>query len=189
MATTSDIKNGMCLELNGDTFMVVYFQHVKPGKGNAFVRTKLKNLSNGRVIEHTFQAGHKVDDVRVERRTYQYLYTDGDRLFLMNNDTYEQLDLAKDEVSGVEFLKEGNPVEVIFHAEKEVPLTCQLPQFVQLEITYLEPGLKGDTATNTLTPAVVETGANVRVPLFIKLGDIIKIDTTTGEYIERIKKD
>ena len=189
MATTSDIKNGMCLEHNGDTFMVVYFQHVKPGKGNAFVRTKLKNLSNGRVIDHTFPAGHKIQDVRVERRTYQYLYSADERLFLMHSETFEELDLAADDVSGVAFLKEGNPIEVLFHAEKDIPLTCQLPQFVELEITYIEPGLKGDTATNTLTPATVETGANVRVPLFIKLGDRIKIDTEKGEYVERVKKD
>ena len=189
MATTSDIKNGMCLEMNGDTYIVTYFQHVKPGKGNAFVRTKIKSLTNGRVIDHTFPAGHKIDDVRVERRTYQYLYSDDDRFYLMNNDSFEQLDIPKSMLDNSQFLKEGNPVEVLFHAVKEVPLTCQLPQFVVLEITYIEPGLKGDTATNTLTPAEVETGAQVRVPLFIKLGDLIKIDTATGDYLERVKKD
>jgi len=188
MATTSDIRKGMCMEWNNDTFMVVEFQHVKPGKGNAFVRTKLKSLTTGRVLDNTFPAGHKVDDVRVERRQYQFLYPDEENFNFMDNETYEQFAIAKDMVDNNQFMKEGMLVDVIFHAEKEVPLACQLPQYVELEITYVEPGVKGDTATNTTTPAEVETGAEVRVPLFIKQGDVIKIDTESGSYVERVKR-
>lgn len=188
MATTSDIRKGMCLELNGHTFIIVEFQHVKPGKGNAFVRTKLKNLSNGRVVDHTFSAGHKVQDVRVERRNYQFLYSDDERLYFMNNETYEQIDVLKEMVDNLQFLKEGMDVEVMFHAEKELPLACSLPQYIILEVTEVEPGAKGNTATNTLTPAIVETGAEVRVPLFIKQGDFIRIDSSTGSYMERVKQ-
>ena len=188
MATTSDIRKGMCLEHNGHTVIIVEFQHVKPGKGNAFVRTKLKNLTNGRVVDHTFPAGHKIQDVRVERRKYQYLYDDEDRLYFMNNETYEQIDVLKEMVDNLQFLKEGMDVEVLFHAEKEIPLACSLPQYIVLEIAEVEPGAKGNTATNTLTPATVETGAEVRVPLFIKQGDLIRIDTATGAYMERVKK-
>lgn len=187
MATTSDIKKGMCIEMNHDTFIVVEFQHVKPGKGNAFVRTKIKSLVSGKVLEHTFPAGHKVDDVRIERRQYQFLYEQEERLNFMNQDTYEQIDIAKTMLDGVEFIKEGDICDVIFHAEKEIPLAVMMPQYTILQVVYIEPGLKGDTATNTLTPAEVETGAKVRVPLFIKQGDLIKINTETGEYMERVK--
>jgi elongation factor P len=187
MATTSDIKKGMCIEMNHDTFIVVEFQHVKPGKGNAFVRTKIKSLVSGKVLEHTFPAGHKVDDVRIERRQYQFLYEQEERLNFMNQDTYEQIDIAKTMLDGVEFIKEGDICDVIFHAEKEIPLAVMMPQYTILQVVYIEPGLKGDTATNTLTPAELETGAKVRVPLFIKQGDLIKINTETGEYMERVK--
>ncbi len=186
MATTSDIRKGMCLEHNNDTFIVVEFLHVKPGKGNAFVRTKLKSLSNGKVVDYTFSAGHKIDDVRVERRKYQYLYDDDERFYFMNNETYEQIDILKEMLENSALLKEGQDVEALFHAEKEIILACELPQYVILEITEVEPGVKGDTATNTLTPATVETGAMVRVPLFIKVGDFIKIDTASGAYVERV---
>ncbi len=178
----------MCLEMNGDTYIVVQFQHVKPGKGNAFVRMKLKSLTTGRVIENTVPAGHKLDDVRVERRQYQYLYMEGDKYNFMQQDTFEQAEIPAAMIENAQFLKEGMIVDIVFHAQKEIPLACQLPQFVVLEVTYLEPGVKGDTATNTLTPAQVETGAEVRVPLFIKVGDMIKIDTTTGDYMERANK-
>lgn len=187
MATTSDIRKGMCLEHNGQTYIIVEFQHVKPGKGNAFVRTKLKNLTNGKVVDHTFPAGHKIDDVRVEQRRYQYLYDDEDRLYFMNNETYEQIDVLKDMLDNRQFLKEGMEIEVVFHAEKDIPLACNLPQYIILEVTEIEPGVKGNTATNTLTPAVVETGAEVRVPLFIKVGDKIRIDSESGAYMERMK--
>ena len=187
MATTSDIRKGMCIEMNHDTFIVVEFQHVKPGKGNAFVRTKIKSLISGKVLDHTFPAGHKVDDVKIERRQYQFLYEQEERLFFMNQDSYEQIDLPKDMLDGVAFLKEGTICDVIFHAVKEIPLAAMMPQYVTLQVMYIEPGLKGDTATNTLTPAELETGARIRVPLFIKQGDIIKINTETGDYMERVK--
>ena len=188
MATTSDVKNGMHLEKNGDIFVIVSFQHVKPGKGNAFVRMKMKSLTNGRVIEDTVPAGHKLDDVRVERRQYQYLYQEEDKFNFMQQDTFEQVEIPAVMIDNSQFLKEGMIVDIAFHAVKEIPLSCSLPQFVTLEVTYMEPGAKGDTATNTLTPAKMETGAEVRVPMFIKQGDLIKIDTATGEYIERANK-
>ncbi|MCH2022492.1 MAG: elongation factor P [Saprospiraceae bacterium] len=188
MATTSDIRKGMCLEHNNQTFIIVEFQHVKPGKGNAFVRTKLKNLSNGKVVDHTFPAGHKIQDVRVERRKYQYLYDDDERLYFMNNETYEQIDIIKEMLDNIQFLKEGMDIEVLFHAEKEIPLACSLPQYVILEVVEIEPGAKGNTATNAQTPAILETGAEIRVPMFIKKGDLLRVDTASGSYMERIKK-
>lgn len=188
MASTSDIKKGMCIEMSNDTYVVVEFQHIKPGKGAAFVYVKLKSLTNGRVIEQNIPAGHKVDDVRVERRKFQYLYTDEGGFHFMDNDTYDQVTLQEDMVERPKLLKEGTEVEVVFHAVKEVPLTLVMPQYVVLEVTYSEPGLRGDTATNTLKPAKVETGADVRVPLFVEAGDLIKIDTETGAYMERVKQ-
>jgi elongation factor P len=188
MATTSDIRNGMCIEFNSDIFTVVEFQHVKPGKGNAFVRTKLKNLSTGRVIDNTFPAGHKVNEVRVERRKFQYLYNDETGFHFMDNDSFEQLTLDGKLLDRPDLIKEGMEVDILFNAEKETPLTLELPQYVILEVTYTEPGLRGDTATNTLKPATVETGAEVRVPLFINQGDLVKVDTATGAYMERVKQ-
>ncbi|MCO6475894.1 MAG: elongation factor P [Phaeodactylibacter sp.] len=188
MATTSDIRKGMCIEFNNDTFVITEFQHVKPGKGNAFVRTKLKSLTTGRVLENTFPAGHKVDEVRVERRKFQYLYNDDMGYHFMNQETFEQVALREDFIENPGLMKEGLEVDILFHAEKEVPLTLEMPQYVVLEITYTEPGVRGDTATNTLKPATVETGAEVRVPLFINQGDLIKIDTSTNSYMERVKQ-
>ncbi|MBK8704034.1 MAG: elongation factor P [Saprospiraceae bacterium] len=188
MATTSDIRRGMCIEMNNDTYAIVEFQHVKPGKGAAFVYVKLKSLTNGRVIEQNIPAGHKVDDVRIERRNYQYLYNDEAGYHFMDNDTYDQVTLQEDMLERPGLLKEGTQVEVVFHAVKEIPLTVNMPQYVILEVTYSEPGLRGDTATNTLKPAKVETGADVRVPLFVEVGDLIKIDTEAGAYMERVKQ-
>lgn len=188
MASTSDIRNGMCLEYNHDIFTIIEFQHVKPGKGAAFVRTKLKSLTTGKVLDNTFPAGHKIDEVRVERRKYQYLYNDDMGYHFMNTETFEQVNIAEDLLDAPQLLKEGAEVEVLFHAEKEVPLTVEMPQYVIMEITYTEPGVRGDTATNTLKPATVETGAEVRVPLFINQGDFIKVDTRTGSYMERVKQ-
>lgn len=187
MATTSDIRNGLCIEYNNDIFTVVEFQHVKPGRGNAFVRTKLKSLTNGKVLENTFLAGHKINDVRVERRTYQFLYKDETGFHFMHGETYDQVTIMENLIDNPQFLKEGMNVEIVFLADKEMPLTCELPQHMVLEITYTEPGVKGDTATNTLKAATVETGAEIRVPLFINTGDRVKIDTRTGAYIERSK--
>jgi elongation factor P len=188
MATTSDIRNGLCIEFNGDIYTVVEFQHVKPGKGNAFVRTKIKSLTTGKVVDNTFQAGHKVNDVRVERRKYQYLYQDEVGYNFMDNETFDQVSIPEAMIENTKFLKESTEVEILFHAEKGTPLTVDLPANVVLQITYTEPGLKGDTATNTLKPATVETGAEVRVPLFINEGDLVKVDTRTGAYLERAKQ-
>ncbi|MBN2415191.1 elongation factor P [bacterium] len=186
MAQTSDIRKGMVIKVEGELFTIVDFQHVKPGKGGGFTRTRLKNVKTGSVLERTYRSGEKIDDVRLERRPYQYLYGgDGEYVF-MNNKTYEQV-TGNDDVVGdaVEFLKEGMDVEVLFHGE--APLSVELPIFVNLEITRTDPGVRGDTASGGSKPATLETGAVVQVPLFIEEGEIVKIDTRTGEYVERVK--
>ena len=187
MATTADIKNGMCIDIDGQFYYVVEFLHVKPGKGPAFVRTKLKNVVSGRVLERTFSSGTRLDEVRIERRPYQYLYQDDMGYIFMNNETYEQIPIAKDLITGVDFLKEGMEIEVVTHADTDTVLFGELPTHVNLLITYTEPGLKGDTATNASKPATVETGAVVRVPLFINEGEMIRVDTRDGSYVERVK--
>jgi elongation factor P len=188
MATTADIRNGLCIELNNDIVKIIDFQKFQVGRGSGKVWTKLKSTTSGKVTEHTFQSGHTITEVRVERRKFQYLYPDGDDYVLMNNETYDQITIQGELIENGKFLKEGDTVDVLFHAQKETLLTIELPQTVVLQITYCEPGLRGDTATNTLKPATVETGAEVRVPLFCDTGDFIKIDTTTGAYMERVKK-
>ncbi len=187
MATTADFKNGLVLEFNGDLYTIVEFQHVKPGKGPAFVRTKLKNLKTGKVLPNTFNAGVKINVQRVERRQFQYLYNDGDDYHFMNSETFEQTFISKDLVPAPDLLKEGQTVEILTHAETETILTCEMPAYVELEVTYTEPGEKGNTATNTFKDATVETGATVKVPLFINTGERIKVDTRTHEYSERVK--
>ena len=187
MANTSDIKNGLCLNYNNDIYTVVEFLHVKPGKGNAFVRTKLKSLTSGKVVEITFPSGHKIDDVRVERRKFQYLYNDESGYNFMNIETYDQVTLNEAMLDRPDFLKEGSEIEILFHAEKDMPLTADMPSSIILEVTYTEPGVRGDTATNVTKPATVETGAEVKVPIFINQGDKIKIDSKTGAYLERVK--
>lgn len=187
MATTADIRNGMCIDLDGQFFFVVEFLHVKPGKGAAFVRTKLRNVKTGRILDKTFNAGVKLDEVRIERRPYQYLYQDDMGYNFMNTETFEQISIPGEGIEGVAFLKEGDMVEVQVHAETENILTAELPQTVILEVTYTEPGLKGDTATNATKPATLETGAEIRVPLFINEGEKIKINTKDGSYVERVK--
>jgi elongation factor P len=187
MATTADIKNGMCIDLDGQYYFIVEFLHVKPGKGAAFVRTKLKNVINGRIIEKTFNAGVKLDEVRIERRPYQYLYQDEMGYNFMNQETFEQISIQKSLITGVDFLKEGDIVDVVSHAESETVLYAEVPVKVTLKITYTEPGVKGDTATNAAKPATVETGAVVRVPLFINEGELIEIDTRDGSYVGRVK--
>ncbi|MTI21633.1 elongation factor P [Fulvivirga sp. RKSG066] len=187
MATTADFKNGLCLEYNHDLFTIVEFQHVKPGKGPAFVRTKLKSLTTGKVIENTFTAGHKVTTARIERRPHQYLYRDDLGFHFMDSSTFEQVALQEDIISNPGLIKEGQEVDILFHAEEEKVIGCELPPFVEMEITYTEPGIKGDTATNATKPATVETDATVQVPLFINQGDKIKIDTRTNSYVERVK--
>lgn len=187
MASTSDIKKGLCIDYNNDIYTVVEFLHVKPGKGNAFVRTKLKSLTSGKIIENTFPAGHQINDVRVERRKFQFLYNDEMGYHFMNNESFEQVSVEEGMIDAPQFMKEGTEVEILVHAIEETPLTVELPQYVILEVTYTEPGLKGDTATNTLKPAKVETGAEVKVPLFVEAGEKIKIDTASGSYVERAK--
>ena len=187
MATTADIRNGMCIDLDGQYFFIVEFLHVKPGKGAAFVRTKLKNVTTGRVVEKTFNSGVKIEEVRIERRPYQFLYKDDMGYNFMNTETFEQIPIPGEQIDGVEYLKDGDIVEVQMHADSGTILTAEMPTHVVLEITYTEPGLRGDTATNTLKPATVETGAEVRVPLFIETGEKVKIDTRTGTYVERAK--
>ncbi len=188
MANTSDIKRGLCIEFNNGIYSITEFQHVKPGKGNAFVRTKLKSLTTGKVLEYTFPAGHKINPVRVERRNYQFLYSDDGGYHFMENETYEQITLQEDLISNAHLLKEGEIIDVLFDAKSEIPLTAELPQYVILEVTHTEPGLKGNTATNALKPATVETGATVRVPLFINTGDKVKVKSENGEYMERVKQ-
>lgn len=187
MANTSDIRNGMCIKWNNGLYSIVEFLHVKPGKGPAFVRTKLKNITNGKVIDHTFSAGHKIEQIRVERRKYQYLYKDGENYMFMNMEDYNQIPVEKHVINAPQFLKEEDICELLFHAEEELILTCELPQHIELEVTYTEPGIKGDTATNSTKPATVETGTEIRVPLFINTGDKVKINTVEGTYMERVK--
>ena len=187
MATTADIRNGMCIDLDGQYFFIVEFLHVKPGKGAAFVRTKMRNVTTGRVLDKTFNAGVKIDEVRIERRPYQFLYKDDMGYNFMNTETFEQIPIPGEQIDGVQYLKDGDIVEVQIHADSETILTAEMPTHVVLEIIYTEPGLRGDTATNTLKAATVETGAEVRVPLFIETGEKVKIDTRTGTYVERAK--
>ncbi|MBT4216990.1 MAG: elongation factor P [Flavobacteriales bacterium] len=187
MATTADFRNGLCFNYNGDPWKIESFLHVKPGKGPAFVRTKIRNLNTGRLLENTFTSGVKIDVIRIENRKYQFLYANGNDYHLMNNDDYEQIIMQKDSIDNVQFLKEGDNVEVLFHADKGIPLSSQVPSHVLLEISFTEPGVKGNTATNTFKPAKTETGADIQVPLFINEGDRIKIDTEKGSYIERVK--
>jgi elongation factor P len=188
MATTADFRNGMCLNIDGNYFFIIEFLHVKPGKGPAFVRTKLKNVTTGRVIDKTWNAGVKVEEVRIERRPYQFLYKDDMGYNFMHPETFEQISLQGSSIDGVQFLKEGDMVEAMVQAENETILTCELPPHVILEVTYTEPGMKGDTATNTLKPATLETGAEVRVPLFINTGEKIEVDTRNSAYIGRVKQ-
>lgn len=188
MATTADFRNGMCIEVDGQYYFIVEFLHVKPGKGPAFVRTKLKNVTTGRVIDKTFSSGVKVDEVRIERRPFQFLYKDEMGYNFMNTETFEQVSIPAEQIEGVDFLKEGEMVDVQVHADTDTILTVELPSHVVLEVTYTEPGLKGDTATNALKPATLETGAEIRVPLFIDTGDKVKVDTRSGSYVERVKE-
>ncbi len=188
MASTSDIRNGLCIKYNHDIFKVIEFLHVKPGKGPAFVRTKLKSVTNGKVIDNTFSAGHKLEDVRVETHKFQYLYNDGDFYHFMNQEDYTQIQLVEAALDKPELMKEGEVVTVIINAEDNAPLSVDLPASVTLEVTATEPGMKGNTATNATKPATVETGATVNVPLFINEGDKIKVDTEKGNYKERVKE-
>jgi len=188
MADTSDIRNGLTIDFKDGLYQVIQFQHVKPGKGGAFIRTKLKNLENGKVIENTFQSGAKINVVRIERRPYQFLYKEEAGYVFMHNETFEQVTIDEKLINAPDLMKEGQDVEIVFHAETETPLVAELPAFVEMEVTYTEPGLKGDTASSTaLKEAKVETGATVKVPLFINIGDKIRVDTRDYSYGERVK--
>ena len=187
MATTSDIRNGLCIKHNNDIFKIIEFLHVKPGKGPAFVRTKLKSLSTGKVLENTFPAGRKIEDIRVETQKFQYLYSEGESYHFMNTQDYNQITLQESALDAPELMKEGEIVTIIINTEDSLPLSVEMPASVILEVTHTEPGVKGNTATNATKPATVETGATINVPLFINEGDKVKIDTTKGAYLERVK--
>ncbi|MBA2407412.1 MAG: elongation factor P [Chitinophagales bacterium] len=187
MATTQDIRKGLTIDYKNDLYTIVDFQHVKPGKGGAFIRTKLKSVTTGRVIDQTWNSGESITPVRVQRKKYQFLYKDESGYSFMDQNTFEQVTLEEDMVTGHEFLKEGQEVEISFHSETDKPLSCELPPFVILEITYSEPGVKGDTANNPSKKATLETGAVINVPLFVDSNIKIKVDTRTGEYVERVK--
>jgi len=188
MATTSDIRNGLCIRYNNDIYKIIEFLHVKPGKGPAFVRTKLKSVTSGKVIDNTFPSGRKLDDVRVETKKFQFLYPEGDTFHFMNIEDYNQITLEKKSLDAPGLLKEGEVVTVLINAEDEMPLSVDMPATVILEVTHTEPGVKGNTATNATKPATVESGATVNVPLFINEGDKIKVETEKGTYKERVKE-
>jgi elongation factor P len=188
MASTSDIRKGLCIRYNNDIYKIIEFLHVKPGKGPAFVRTKLKSVSTGKVLDNTFSGGSKIEDVRVETRSYQFLYAEGENYHFMNTDDYNQITLQESSLDAPDLLKEGEVVTILFNTEDSMPLSVDMPASVILEVTYAEPGVKGNTATNATKPAKVETGATVNVPLFINEGDKIKIDTEKGAYMERVKE-
>ena len=187
MSTTSDIRNGLCIKHNHDIYKIIEFLHVKPGKGPAFVRTKLKSLTSGKVLDNTFSAGHKIDVVRVETNKFQFLYNDSTTYHFMNTDDYNQITVQEILLDSPDFLKEGEIVTVLTNTEDGSTLSVEMPQSVILEITSTEPGVKGNTATNATKPAIVETGAKINVPLFINEGDKIKIDPEKRSYLERVK--
>jgi elongation factor P len=186
MPDTSDFRNGLIIKFRNEPYTITEFQHVKPGKGGAFVRTTLKNLKTGKVLDNTFRAGESIEIIRVERKKYQYLYREGEHLVIMDNETFEQLNVPVELFGeGLKYLKESEEVEILFNGSEIV--NVELPVFVYLKVVSTEPGFKGNTATGALKPAKVETGSSVNVPLFVDEGDILKVDTRTGEYAERVK--
>jgi elongation factor P len=186
MANTADFRNGLCLDWNGDLYTITDFQHVKPGKGPAFVRTKLRNIRTGRVIDNTFNAGVTVVTARIEKREYQFLYKDESGYNFMENENFEQFNLDEKLVPQADLMKDGQLVSVLVHAETETILSVELPQYVELRVTYTEPGLRGDTSNSPMKPATVETGATIKVPLFIENDELIKVNTLTYEYDARV---
>lgn len=188
MATTADIRKGLTIIFKGELYTIIDFLHVKPGKGGAFVRTKLKGVTSGKVIDYTFDSGERIEIATVSRKPYTFLYKDESGYTFMHNETYEQITLQEDLINAPEFLKPEQYVEIVFHEDTDTALYCELPKKVVLEVTYTEPGVKGDTASGTaLKPATLETGAEIKVPLFISTGDKIVVDTETKEYVERAK--
>jgi len=188
MATTADFRNGLCLVYNNDLYTITEFQHVKPGKGPAFVRTKLRNIKTGRVIDNTFNAGVTVTTARIEKREFQFLYKDETGYNFMENENFEQFNLDEKLVPQADLMKDGQEVSVLVHAETETILSVELPQYVELRVTYTEPGLRGDTSTSANKPATVETGATIKVPLFIDNDELIRVNTNTYEYDSRVKE-
>lgn len=184
---TSDFRNGLNIKVGNEIYTVIWFQHHKPGKGGAVMRTKLKNIRSGVIIERTFKAGEKFDLIEIERRKKQYLYSAGENLVFMDMHTYEEIQLSKKQLGEIiKFMKENVEVDGLYIGDEF--LGIELPTFVDLEVTHTEPGIRGDTVSNVTKPAILETGAEVEVPLFVNIGDVIKIDTRTGEYVERIGK-
>ncbi|MEX0996015.1 MAG: elongation factor P [Flavobacteriaceae bacterium] len=188
MATTSDIRNGLCIKYNHDIYKVIEFLHVKPGKGPAFIRTKLKSVTNGKVVDNTFSAGHKIEEVKVITNKYQYLYNDADFYHFMETEDFSQIQLKESALDNPGLLKEGEIVTILINTEDNMPLSVEMPASVILEVVSTQPGVKGNTATNATKPATVETGAVINVPLFINEGDKIKVETDKGTYKERVKE-
>ena len=188
MIKSQDIKKGTCIRMDGKLYFCIDFLHVKPGKGNTIMRTTLKDVVSGRVLEKRFNIGEALEDVRVERRAYQYLYQEGEDFIFMNQETYDQIPIAKDLITGVDFMKESDIVEVVSDADTNTILYAEMPVKTTLRITHSEPGVKGDTATNATKPATLETGVEVRVPLFVNEGDLIQVDTRDGSYLQRMKE-
>ena len=187
MISVNDFKRGTVIKLDGELFAVLEYQHVKPARGGAFVRTKMRSLTRGSIIDRTFRGGEKVEDVRIENKQMQYLYDEGDSLVFMDTESFEQESIPKDFVGNMmDFIRESDMVDMTIYEGKPISITP--PTFVELKVTYAEPGIKGDTATNVTKPVKLETGSEVRVPLFVNEGDVIKIDTRTGDYVERVKK-
>ena len=188
MIKSQDIKKGTCIRMDGKLYFCIDFLHVKPGKGNTIMRTTLKDVVSGRVLEKRFNIGESLEDVRVERRPFQYLYMEGADYIFMNNETFDQIPIAKDLITGVEYMKEGDVVEVVSDADTNTILYAEMPVKTTLRVTHSEPGIKGDTATNTLKPATLETGVEIRVPLFIEEGELVLVDTRDGSYLQRVNE-
>ena len=188
MINSQDIKKGVAVRMDGGIWVCIDFQHRKPGKGNTIMNVKLKNVTDGRVLERRFNIGEKLEDVQITRRPYQYPYKEGDDYIFMNQETYDQTPIPADLVTGVEFMKESDIVEVVSDADTDTVLYAEMPVKTVLRITHSEPGIKGDTATNTLKPATLETGVEIRVPLFIEEGELVQVDTRDGSYIQRVKE-
>ena len=188
MIKSQDIKKGTCIRMDGKLYFCIDFLHVKPGKGNTIMRTTLKDVVSGRVLEKRFNIGEALEDVRVERRPYQYLYQEGEDYIFMNQETFDQIPIAKDLITGVEYMKESDIVEVVSDADTNTILYAEMPVKTVLRITHSEPGIKGDTATNATKPATLETGVEIRVPLFINEGELVQVDTRDGSYLQRMKE-
>ena len=186
MASTSDIRNGFTFLLNNEIFKIVEFLHVKPGKGAAFVRTKIKGIKSGKVIDKTFRAGEKMEAVRLDAKKMQYLYSDESTYYFMDTETYDQISLTKELLSDVtDYLKESMEIKILFHGDE--PVEVEVPSFITAEIVETDPGVKGDTAQGGTKPAKLETGLTVHIPLFVQQGELVKVDTRSGEYVERVK--